>query len=166
MIREFRSKWKSASFFGLGLRPVAMEGCSISGRAHLFWAAQLNAVEHPAVAVNQVVYCKKTDNGGGVNRKGARWKVTDTGGGRVRNRKSERFQFPPVRNTWPRSCSWLLFWTPIRSQNSSPLSSPAGMLSDSSSLWYGHRASTKILPRLSPTPNSSMPRFIWTDYDI
>ncbi len=58
-IREFRSKWKSASFFGLGSRPVTMEGRRISGRAHLFWAAQLNAVEHPAVAVNQVVYCKK-----------------------------------------------------------------------------------------------------------
>lgn len=63
MIRECRSKWKGASLFGLGSRPVAMEGRCISWRARLFWAAQLNAVERPAVAVNQMVYCKKLGEG-------------------------------------------------------------------------------------------------------
>lgn len=36
MIRECRSKWKGASFFGPGSRPVAIEGRCISGRARLF----------------------------------------------------------------------------------------------------------------------------------
>lgn len=65
----------SASFFGLGSRPVSMEGRHISGRAHLFWAAQLNAVERPAVAVSQAVYCKKKKENRG-RGKGARWVVT------------------------------------------------------------------------------------------
>lgn len=56
-------KWKGASFFGLGPRPVTMEGSCISGRACLFWAAQLNAVECPAVAVSQTIYCKKMGEG-------------------------------------------------------------------------------------------------------
>lgn len=78
MIRECRSKWKGASLFGLGSRPVAMEGRCISWRARLFWAAQLNAVERPAVAVNQMVYCKNW--GRGQSERGRDRTVTDTDG--------------------------------------------------------------------------------------
>lgn len=162
MIRECRSKWKGASFFGPGSRPVAIEGRCISGRARLFWAAQLNVVERPAVAVNQMVYCKR--NGGGISRKEGEigWLLiqTDEGVGTERARVLDFHLWGTPDPTPARgSCS-------ERSQNSFPLSSPAGMLSDSSPLWYGHRASTKILLRLSPTPNSSMPRFIWNEYAI